>query len=314
MTLVAVDANPVPQGPITGKLLADDGVELRYAHWRGDGRPLGTVCVFQGRAECIEKYFEVVTELRARGFAVATLDWRGQGGSERLLPTARKGHVDDFAGYDRDLDAFMRQIVLADCPPPFFALGHSMGALVCLRGVRKHGRFGRLVLVSPMLGLKQSRAERHLVGLAAEAVRLAGFGDLALPGRAAFAADIHPFLGNQHTSDPMRYERFAAILRAAPELAVGGATFGWLSAARRAMQEAAGAGFASAIQAPTLLLTAGEDDVVDNAACGRLARGMRAGVELGIAGARHEILCERDSVRALFWAAFDAFVPGSSPV
>jgi lysophospholipase len=30
-----------------------------------------------------------------------------------------------------------------------------------------------------------------------------------------------------------------------------------------------------------------------------------------IPGARHEILMERDAIRAQFWAAFDAFIPGS---
>ena len=53
--------------------------------------------MFPGRAEFIEKYFEVVRDARARGFAVAMLDWRGQGLSERALPNARKGHVHDFS-------------------------------------------------------------------------------------------------------------------------------------------------------------------------------------------------------------------------
>ena len=66
-------------------------------------------------------------ELRARGFAVATLDWRGQGLSERALRDPRKGHVGDFSEYELDLEAFMNEVVLPDCPPPIFAIGHSMG-------------------------------------------------------------------------------------------------------------------------------------------------------------------------------------------
>ena len=30
-----------------------------------------------------------------------------------------------------------------------------------------------------------------------------------------------------------------------------------------------------------------------------------------IPGARHEILMERDAIREQFWAAFDAFIPGT---
>ena len=60
-------------------------------------RPLkGTVVVLPGRNECIEKYFETVRDLSDRGFATAVLDWRGQGGSDRLIRDAQRGHVKSF--------------------------------------------------------------------------------------------------------------------------------------------------------------------------------------------------------------------------
>ena len=40
-------------------------------------------------------------------------------------------------------------------------------------------------------------------------------------------------------------------------------------------------------------------------------RGLRAGSHLIVAGSRHEIMMERDAYRSQFWAAFDAFIPGS---
>ena len=63
---------------------------LRFARFAPPPGRKGTVCVFPGRAEFIEKYFEVVRDLRARGFAVATIDWRGQGLSDRALPNAAR--------------------------------------------------------------------------------------------------------------------------------------------------------------------------------------------------------------------------------
>ena len=66
---------------------------MRFARFEPPAGRKGTLCVFPGRAEFIEKYFEVVRDARARGFAVAILDWRGQGLSERALANARKGHV-----------------------------------------------------------------------------------------------------------------------------------------------------------------------------------------------------------------------------
>ena len=147
MELVALAKNPVPGGAVVGELPGYDGTKLRFARWEATRGPRrGTVCLFDGRGEFIEKYFEVVADLRRRGFAVATMDWRGQGGSARLLSNPRKGHVRGFAEYDRDLARFMKEIVLPDCPPPFIALAHSMGGNILLRNagaarlvVRAHG-------------------------------------------------------------------------------------------------------------------------------------------------------------------------------
>ncbi len=85
MKLVSIPANPVPDNFVTDYLKTPDGLAMRYARWQPPAGRRGTVCIFQGRGEWIEKYFETVRDLRARGFAVATLDWRGQGLSERML-------------------------------------------------------------------------------------------------------------------------------------------------------------------------------------------------------------------------------------
>src|SRR5229473_1246575 len=117
MTLVSIPANPVPDGGVTGALKTRDGVSLRFARWSPPPGRKGTVCLFPGRAEYIEKYFETVRDLRSRGFAVATFDWRGQGMSDRALSDRSKGYVRNFSEYITDLEAVMEQVVLPDCPP-----------------------------------------------------------------------------------------------------------------------------------------------------------------------------------------------------
>ena len=47
------------------------------------------------------------------------------------------------------------------------------------------------------------------------------------------------------------------------------------------------------------------------AAAERFAARLKAGRIMVIPGALHEILMERDAIRELFWAAFDAFLPGT---
>src|SRR5262244_2287171 len=182
MTLVSIPANPVPENVVSGTIKTPDGVELRFARWAPPAGRKGTVCVFPGRTEFIEKYFETVRDLRARGFAVAALDWRGQGLSQRALSDRNRGHVASFADYLTDLETFMKEVVLPDCPPPLFALGHSMGATVLIRAAYRGRRwFDRMVLSAPMIVLAGRAASRG-AKITARTLRYLGMGGAYIPG------------------------------------------------------------------------------------------------------------------------------------
>jgi lysophospholipase len=312
MTLISTPANPVPEGAVTGVLKAPDGVALRFARWAPPQGRKGTLLVLPGRAEFIEKYFEVVGEARARGFAVAMIDWRGQGLSERALRDPRKGHVGSFAEYDIDLEMFVREIVLPDCPPPLFALGHSMGCAMLIRAAQKGRRwFDRVVLCAPMIGLA-GRAGAGFAAVTARTLRLVGLGRAYVPGGGSVAVSSLPFVGNVLSSDPVRYARTAAIVDAEPMLGLGSPTVAWLDAAYRVMREFSEPQYPERIRQPILVVAAGRDEVVSTPVTGKFATRLRVGSHLVIAGARHEILMEQDRYRTQFWAAFDAFVPGTS--
>ena len=86
-----------------------------------------------GRNECIEKYFETIRDLGARGFDGATMDWRGQGGSDRLLATAMRGYVRQLRRLCRATSTCSSsEVVLPDCRGPYYVLAHSTGALIAL--------------------------------------------------------------------------------------------------------------------------------------------------------------------------------------
>ena len=315
MKLVSIPANPLPDNFVTGMLKTPDGVSLRFARWLPPAGRRGTVVLLQGRAEWIEKYFETVRDLRARGFAVATLDWRGQGLSDRMLSDRQKGYVRDFADYDVDLETFIREIVLPDCPPPLFALGHSTGATVLIRTAYRGRRwFDRMVLAAPLLdlqGFAASTTARTIV----RTLRLTGFGGMYVPrrGGGGEAGVIHarPFVGNILTSDPVRYARNAAILEAEPALALGPPTVAWADAAYRTMRTMQERSYPAQIRQPMLIIAAGADAIVSNAAIEDFGTLLRAGSHLVVPGAKHELMMEQDRFRDQFWAAFDAFVPGT---
>jgi lysophospholipase len=311
MDLISIPANPVPEDAVTRTVTTPDGVELRFARWAPPPGRKGTVCLFQGRAEFIEKYFETVRDLRARGFAVATLDWRGQGLSQRSLRNSRKGYVRSFDEYAIDLDTFINEVVLPDCPPPHFALAHSMGATILLRAAYHGNRtFDRTVLLAPMIalpGLRRTRATRIVV----RAMRLAGLGVSYVPGGDSTVMMQRPFIGNLLTSDPVRYARNVAVLEAKPELATGWPTVAWADAAFRAMSEFASPGYALKVRQPMLIVAAGQDQVVSTPAIDEFSVRLRSGSHLIVPGARHELLMEQDRFRGQALAAFDAFVPGT---
>jgi len=311
MKLVSIFANPVPDDVVTGSIKTPDGVNLRFARWAPPAGRKGTVVVLQGRAEYIEKYFETVRDLRARGFAVATFDWRGQGLSDRALSDRHKGHVRNFSEYATDLDAIMEQVVLPDCPPPIFALGHSMGAAIAIRACHDGSRwFARVVLASPMIALWPGRLT-SIAGPLARFMRLMGRGSAYVPTGDGKPIGTEDFIGNVLTSDPVRYARNMAVLDEEPELGIGAPTVAWADSALRLMKRFAAPGYAVHIRQPILLVAGGRDEVVSTPAIEMFGMNLIAGRHLILAGSKHEILQEQDHYRAQFWAAFDAFVPGT---
>jgi lysophospholipase len=311
MTLVSIPANPVPEDVVSGTVKTPDGAELRFARWAPPAGRKGTVCVFTGRGETIEKYFETVRDLRDRGFAVAMFDWRGQGHSSRRLRDPRKGYVRRFSDYEIDVETFVQQVMLPDCPPPFFALAHSMGGAVLLRVAYAGKRwFDRMVLTAPMIDLPGHRTSFPARALL-RTLRLAGLGARYVPGGGDELVGLGPFVNNPVTSDPVRYARNAAILEEDPTLGIAAPTVAWADAAFSAMHTFRATYYPSRIRQPILMLAASNDTIVSTPAIEEFAYHLRAGSHLVIAGSKHEILQEQDRYRSQFWAAFDAFVPGT---
>lgn len=314
MDLIDLKDNPIPAGCRLEMIATSDGIRLRTARWPAlDGATKGTVCIFPGWSEVIEKYFHVVERLRRLGFAVAILEWRGQGGSERLADDPFKGHVASFGHYLRDIEAFRRKIVLPDCPPPYFALGHSMGGgILAFAGRFLAPTFERLVLTAPMLGLDNRATEPGLRRMLLRLAVRCGAGTRFIPGQARRANRARSFEHNPLTSDPDRYRVIEAIAAARPAYRLSAPTLGWAAAATRLFDHLRRPDFPDTLAAPVMLINCGGDRVVSRLAIETMARRLRNPAYVLVHGARHEILMEREVYAAQFWAAFDAFIPGSS--
>ena len=312
MELANPPYNPAPQGTISGSVETEDGLQIRYGLWKSSSYPVkGTVLLLHGRAEYVEKLYETVADIRANGFDVLSFDWRGQGGSSRLLKDPRRGYVDDFDHYLFDLDAIMKEVALPECKAPFYILAHSTGALVALLAAPDFSnRIRRMVLSSPLLGLGQTPTSQSTARFLSGFLCSVGLGQIYMAGGAT-PDENRPFANNRLTSDTRRFDRNLKFVEEHRHLSIGGPTAAWVFAAIHAMNRVLDPDFHSRITIPTLLVSAGNDEVVSNAEIEDLGRRLRSGSTLTIDGARHELLQEKDRYREQLLAAFYAFVPGT---
>ncbi len=297
-----------PAGGEAVRLVAEDDIALRAAFWAGGER--GTVIHLQGRSEFIEKHYEPIGRLLKLGFSVATLDWRGQGLSERLLKDRRKGHVERFEQYQWDLDALTAEARRRELPQPWIFFAHSMGGAIVARAMMRQSetpsprwRVKATVLSAPMLGLSGSRAYLGLGSMIANSACGMGYGEEYAPGGGKeFYANQQGFEGNVISSDPQRFAAYADFLNAHPELGIGGPTFRWIAEAFREMPQL------KPTRTPTLLLLGKDEALVSPSAMRHYARTGLHTELVELDDCRHEPLMETDFVQAQVWPAVDKFL------
>jgi lysophospholipase len=303
--LVSIPEAPVPDHGTAEWFSGAGAVRLRAACFFPEGKARGSVVLSPGRTEPIEKYFEVVEELLARGFAVLVHDWRGQGLSHRALPDRLKGHASGFADYVADyralLDHFEDRL-----PQPWIAMGHSMGGCLTLLALA-HGearRFKAAILSAPMLGLQTpGRPKPGAIALAWVMARVGKAKDYILGDPGSPYGDT--FETNILTHDRRRYLRNVAQVKAEPELGLGSGTWGWLDFAFAASAWLKRDPRVARLDIPVVVLGAAEERLVDNADQRQIVARIPKGRWLEVPGSYHEILQETDDVRAVFWREFD---------
>ena len=295
--------NPVPRGARAMLVETSDGVTLRAALFGASGRTRGTILLLQGRNEAIEKYFETATDLARAGYATLTFDWRGQGGSERVLKDPMRGYVRTYRDYERDLDAIVERVLTVECRAPCTIVAHSMGALVALLAApRLGGRIERMVLLAPLLALVNQPVSAATLRWGTGLLSLLGLGRVfaAMGPRPRAVPD---FLSNVLTTDPERHERNGLIFVENHGIALGGPTVRWLFATMNAIARVMRPAHAAKVGVPSLMIAAGDDQVVSIAAMERMAARLRNANTLTVDGARHELLQERDRYREQVLAA-----------
>ena len=289
---------------------AADGVRLRLCAWAQSEAARGTVLLFPGRTEYLEKYGRTASDLAARGYATMAIDWRGQGLSDRLLDDRRIGHVARFTDYQLDVAAMVAAAREQGLPRPWFLLAHSMGGCIGLRAVMDRDDVAACAFTGPMWGIAMSPVTRALGGALAAASATLGIGHrLAPSAKAETYVKAEPFEGNMLTTDPDMYAYMQAQCLQYPELSLGGPSLHWV---HEALSETRKLARRPSPDLPCATFVGSNERIVD---LDRIADRMKAwprGTLEWIEGAEHEVLMERPEIRAALTDSITALFAGAA--
>jgi len=299
----------IAEGPAGGRtvwLRADDGVRVRAGVWTAGEK--GTVFVFPGRTEMVEKYGRLARDLAERGLSCVAIDWRGQGLADRVGRDPKMGHVTVFKDYQRDWDAVLAFARAASLPEPYFLIAHSMGGAIGLRALlRDEQPFAAAVFSAPMWGIGMSRRMRPVAWAVPRAARAIGRGEVYSPGaqRDSYLASA-VFEGNTLTTCPDHFAYMQRQVRHDERFALGGPSIHWL---HEALEEIRVLRRASLPALPVLTGIGSDETVVDPVAIAALAARWTGSRFTRFDAARHELFMERSEVRDRFLdATFDLFL------
>ena len=292
--------NDLAEGPEGGKaywLIAPDGVRLRAAYWPGGDK--GSVFLFPGRTEYIEKYGLAAAALKARGYGTLTIDWRGQGLAERFDSDTNLGDVGRFADYQLDVAELTQMAQALNCPRPWYLVGHSMGGCIGLRAMHQGLPVNAVAFSGPMWGISLSATMRPLAWALSWATHRLPWGKRYAPGtiRETYVL-AEPYKDNMLTTDSEMFAYMKRHADAHPEMMLGGPSLRWLYEALRETR---------ALRAMTppdyavITKLGGNDRVVDVGPIHEvMARWPRSKFEV-VSGAEHEILMELPAIRNAFF-------------
>lgn len=225
-----------PDGGCAHWLTASDGLHIRVAHWTDDGAK-GTVLLFPGRTEYIEKYGPAAGELRARGYATVAIDWRGQGISDRTSDTYAMGDVEKFTDYQHDVTAAVDHARALGLPEPFYLFAHSMGGCIGLRALMNGLPVKAAAFSAPMWGITMHPATRPFAWGLSGLSRVIGMDQKFAPGQVPEGYVLREaFAQNTLTNDPEMFKMLQTQLTAQPDLVLGGPSLRWLNESLREMR------------------------------------------------------------------------------
>lgn len=292
-----------PPGYSLEAITVQKDLELRTAIWRTKAKKSkGSILIFTGRGEFIEKYYETIRDLLDLKYNILIFDWRGQGLSSRLLVDEDKGYVENFDQFLKDAQCVYEK-KMSTLPHPHHLLGHSMGGHLALRELQDHPyRYQKAVLCAPMQSI--AGLPTGILGKAALFFKALGLGQAYIIGGGKGNSDKKI---DKFTSDITRFKKWTSIFKNEPRLLLGSATWQWSKAASESMRFSMLPKQLLKIKTPVYVASAECDSIVDGKTHDLLDDVNPLIKIVPYPGARHEIYTEVDEYRNRFLSEIDAF-------
>lgn len=293
-----------PSGGVAHWLTTADGLRIRVGLWsKADAK--GTVLIFPGRTEFVEKYGGTAKALQERGYSSLAIDWRGQGIADRMTPNRAIGHVGTFADYQHDVAAVMDYAKEMNLPRPYFIIAHSMGGCIGLRSLHEGLDIQGAMFSAPMWGVQMSTALRPVAwGLSTVGTTL-GFDQALVPGQFEQGYVLRaPFEENTLTNDKDVWRTFQVQLETHPDLGLGGPSLRWLNQSLREMYQLS---TLPSPNVPCLTYLGTDEAIVDPFRIRSRMGNWPNGVLRVIKDGRHEMLMDEPIMRDMLFDETAAF-------
>ncbi len=284
----------------------EDQKLIRFCVWSKGTK--GLVIFLNGRSEYIEKYNLTYINLQKRGFGVVSLDWRGQGLSERSCVNNKIGHVKNFYEYQLDLNAVINHPSVSKILGPRFLIAHSTGGCIGLRAIiSKNLKVSAAIFLAPLwTGTTAQKLTARLSFL------LTAVGLSTVP---ISPISKKPYIlsttleTNCLTSDKSEFARLQKIARLDPRLTLGPPSFGWIKAAASEIQELQGA---FPLKIPCKILIGSKDTVISVNGLKKLFQKENTKKLIILKNAKHELLIEKESIKLEVWKHIDTMLSANT--
>ncbi|MEE1675032.1 alpha/beta fold hydrolase [Agarivorans aestuarii] len=279
------------------------GLNIKYLKLPAPFPSDKVIVVSPGRTEAYLKYDELAYDLSQQGYDVLIIDHRGQGLSERESQRWQPGDVASFQYYIDDLAKLIEQQDLLNHYQQRFILAHSMGGAIAAHYLQQFpDTFTAAALSAPMFGINLGLLPKAIATSLAACMSKLEQQFKRGPYYAVGQSDYKhcSFKSNHLTHSQQRFKQMQAVYSAHPKIQLGGPTNRWLHQSFTAMQQIIER--ANTISVPLLLLQAEQDEIVTAAGQRAFFQGLGSASAAAsqfkiIAGAKHEILFESDSMR-----------------